>query len=334
MSRVSEVCLHGVMKSWFLGMDIGGTSTRAVLVNPDGRVMGVGRAASANPHNVGRDVVRARLGEATAAAWASAGRKIRPARHAFLGCAGVKSRTEICEMRALAEGEGLAPAGEVVVANDLHNALAGGLSGRPGIAVIAGTGTNCLGRDPRGEMAMCGGWGWLLDDEGGGFGLALAAVRAVARAADGRGSPTSLVPAVLTFFGVSEPDELLSWFYGRKWTPAEVAGFAQVVMRHADAGDEVAGEILAAGARALAGLVSGARRALRFPGRAEVVLLGGCGRSGPPYQKLVERELKSACRGIRLVEPEGCPLAGAAFNALRSGGVDPVPALDHNQFDL
>lgn len=315
-------------------MDVGGSATRAVLVDASGRVMGMGRAASANFHNVGYAMARKNLAEAAAAAWKSAGKSPQPAQHAFLGCAGVKSRKEVCEMRALAEGEGLANAGEVTVANDLLNALTGGLSGRPGIALIAGTGSNCLGRDPQGKTAMCGGWGWLLDDEGSGFGLTISAVRAVVRAADGRGEQTSLSSAVLAFFGISEPDELLSCFYVREWTPGEMAEFAPVVMRHAAAGDAVAKGILLAGAKALSALVFQVSQALRFSKSPEVVVLGGCGRSGDPYQSLIEKELKAVCRGVYLVDPEGSPVAGAALNALQSAGVEPLPQLDLNGFDL
>jgi len=247
----------------------------------------------------------------------------------------VKSRQDKLGIHAMAESLRLAPVGKVTVENDLTNALSGGLSGRCGIALIAGTGSNCLGRDPGGKIFMCGGWAWLLGDEGGGFGLALAAVKAVTRAADGRGPQTSLLPAVLAFFGVPEPDDLPACFYVKKWTPGDVAQFTPILMRHAAKGDKVAKEILTAGARALGGMVAGVARALDFPGnRPEAVILGGCARSGPPYQGVVEREIKKACPGVRLIEPEGSPLVGAAFNALQAGGIHPVPKIRTGKFKL
>jgi glucosamine kinase len=319
----------------YLGMDVGGTHTRAILISRQGRVLGVGRAASANYHNVGATKARARLKEAVTLAWRASGKKFGPASHAFLGCGGVKSQTDKLSIRALAESMRLAPAGEVTVENDLHNALAGGLSGRPGIALIAGTGTNCLGRAPGGRTFMCGGWAWLLDDEGGAFGLSLAAVKAVTRAVDGRGATTSLLPAVLAFFGVSDPDDLPACFYVKKWTPGEVAEFAPVVVQHARRGDAVAREILQSGARALANLVLVATQRLNFPrNRPEVVILGGCARSGPPYQGMVEKEIRKACPKIRLIEPEGSPQAGAAFNALWAAGIRPVPKIKPGNFEL
>lgn len=322
------------MVSWFLGMDVGGTGTRAVLVDSKGRVKGMGSAASANPHNVGLAVAQARLREAASAAWASAKKDFQPARHAFVGAAGVKSRQEICAMRSAVESEGLAAAGEVVVENDLSNALTGGLSGRPGIALISGTGSNCLGRDPRGKSFMCGGWGWILDDEGSGFGLALAAVKAVVRAGDGRGPATALTPSTLAFFGVTDPNELPACFYTKKWTPGDVGEFAPTVMRLASEGDAVATAILQAGAEALAGLVKGNLAALNFSQPPEVTLLGGCARSGPPYQTLLEQTLREVCPRIRLVAPEGSPLAGAALNALQSAGISPLPKIQPGTFPL
>ncbi len=311
----------------YLGFDGGGTSTRAILVDAEGRVHGEGEAGPSNYHNVGLEAAGHALRTAAQSAWAAAGRPFAPAAAAFLGCAGTKASVDIARLTSLAEGAGLAPAGNVTVANDLHNALAGGLSGRPGIALIAGTGTNCLGRDASGDSFMCGGWGWLLDDVGGGVGLALAGLRAATRAADGRAPATGLLPAALAFFGLTEANEFSERLYARPCLPGEIAAFAAVVTREAAAGDATALAVLAEGARALAELVAGATRQLSFPGGPEVVILGGCARSGPPYQPLLEAAIRSAVPDVRLVEPLGTPRHGAALNALRLGGITPPPAL-------
>ena len=311
----------------FLGMDGGGTHTRAVLVNEQGHLLGRGNAGSCNYHNLGIERATANLREAAELAARAAGRSLGEVCSAFIGSAGIKSSRDKSELRAAAETAGLAPAGEIVVENDLHNALAGGLSGKPGIALIAGTGANCLGRDPSGQTFMCGGWGWLLDDAGSAFGLTAAALRAAVRAADGRDAPTRLLPALLAFFGLSEPDELSARLYVDTWSPHELAEFAPAVIRIADEGDTTARRILCEGAEALAELVRGTLRALSFPGPVPVVLLGGCARSGPPYQPLIEAALCKLSPAIRLHGPEGDPVMGAALNALRTGGISPLPSL-------
>ncbi len=310
----------------FLGIDGGGTGTRAVLVDTTGRVRGEGESGAANYHNIGMNKAVANLLDATNLARQAAGIK-QPLDAAFLGCAGIKSGTDIARLKSAAETAGIGPTGEIVVANDLHNALAGGLSGRPGIALIAGTGTNCLGRDASQRTFMCGGWGWLLDDRGGGFGLALAAFQAAARAADGRAPKTRLLEAALAFLGLSEPNEMLARLYVEEWTPGELAGFAPVVVRCAGDGDKTAESILKQGAEALAELVAGTAKQLEFPKGPEVVLLGGCARSGPPYQPMIEEAIQRRCKGARLINPEHSPAHGAALNALRTGGISPLPKL-------
>ncbi len=311
----------------YLGIDGGGTHTRAILVNALGQVQGEGNAGPSNYHNVGVEVTGRSLREATENAWASANLPFAMADTAFLGCAGIKASADIVSLTAIAESIGLAPAGHVTVANDLHNALSGGLAGRPGIALIAGTGTNCLGCDATGKSFMCGGWGWMLDDVGGGIGIALAGLRAAARAADGRAPFTRLLSAALAFFGLTEANELLERLYVRSCPLEEIATFAAVVIREAMTGDATAMEVLSEGARALAELVAGVSRELSFPDVADIVILGGCARSGSPYQPLIEQAVRAAVANANIIEPKGSPTQGAAINALRAAGVKPIPNL-------
>jgi N-acetylglucosamine kinase-like BadF-type ATPase len=202
------------------------------------------------------------------------------------------------------------------VKNDLHNALAGGLDGEAGLALISGTGSSCLGRDPKGNYFNCGGWAWFMDDGGSGFGLSYDALRTAVRMVDGRETPTPLLPAVLDFYEVPHPDCLLERLYNRKWTPAEIASFAPAIMKLAAEGDPAAMGVLRRGAVALAELVSTTAANLEFSQPPRVVLLGGCVRSGAPYQPMVESEIRNSCPGVRLCEPLHDTIYGAALNAL------------------
>jgi N-acetylglucosamine kinase-like BadF-type ATPase len=318
---------HEFQTGWLLGVDGGGTRTRAVLLTREGVVVGQGEAGPSNYHNVGIEMAGMNLRSATDQAFQSAGQPFQPVAHVFLGCAGVKAPVDGSRLESAAEAAGLVRGGGLTVANDLHNALAGGLNGRPGIALIAGTGTNCLGADAKGNIAFCGGWGWLLDDEGGGCGLALSALRLAVRAADGRGRRTQLTTAAVDFFGLTCPEEILARLYAQAWTPDELAAFAPVVVRLANEGDPTASHVLQEGSKALGALVAGVAHKLDFPDGPEVVILGGCARSGPPYQPLVEQAVLSACPAARIVEPEFSTTHGAALNALRATGVQPLPEL-------
>lgn len=300
----------------FLGIDGGGTRTRSVLLTGTGGVLGLGEADSSNFNNMGEEVAADNLRLATLAAFADAGIPFSPVQAAFLGLAAVKSGTDMARMTAAAESRGIAAVGGIQVKNDLHNALAGGLDGEAGVAVISGTGSNCLGRDPKGNYFNCGGWAWLMDDGGSGFGLSHDALRTAVRMVDGRETPTPLLPAVLAFYEVSHPDFLLERLYNRKWTPAWIASFAPKIMKLAADGDPAAMGVLQRGAVALAELVSTTAANLEFPQPPRVVLLGGCVRSGAPYQPMVESEIRNSCPGVRLLEPIHDTVYGAALNAL------------------
>lgn len=304
----------------YLGIDGGGTKTRAVLVDSQGKLVGQGMAGPSNYNNVGIEAAIQSVSEASLKAAEMAGMNNAVPQTAFLGLAGIKSREDIAQVTAAAERRGIAPAGKISVANDLHNALAGGLMGGPGIALIAGTGTNCLGQDASGKTAMCGGWGWILDDEGGGMGIALAAFRAVARAADGRAPTTNLMAPLLQFLDITDPSEIPSRIYGDQLGPEQIAGFAPVVERCAEEGDSTSQRILLEGADSLAQLVAGASRKLDFPSGPEVVILGSCGSLGAFYPPLIKAAILKACNGARIVEPRGTTVQGAALNALRIAG--------------
>src|SRR5690606_5383094 len=100
------------------------------------------------------------------------------------GLAGVGNRAEreVVE-RTLASAR---LAERVCVISDGETALYGAFAGGPGILLIAGTGSVGYARGEDGRVERCGGWGMLVGDEGSGFGLGRAGLRAALRSADGR----------------------------------------------------------------------------------------------------------------------------------------------------
>jgi N-acetylglucosamine kinase-like BadF-type ATPase len=309
----------------FLGIDGGGTSTRAWLVDDAGRLLGRGRAGPSNPNNVGFAAAVRAIVAAAEAARAPNGATKTPADAAFVACAGLKTAAD-----GDAFAEALRPtqiATQVVAANDTEAALAGGLGGAPGIALVCGTGSFCLGRDASGRVARCGGWGWLLDDIGSGFWIGREAVRAVALAADRRSVGTRMHAAVLAHFGVAEPDALLSSLYGPNRNPVDLAKLAPLVCAAALDGDAPASGILLAGAHGIAELVRHVADELSWSGPVPLIIVGGTGRSGPPYTPMLHAALRAAVPTIEIREPMLPPVAGAALRALELGGISPSPEL-------
>jgi N-acetylmuramic acid 6-phosphate etherase len=85
------------------------------------------------------------------------------------------------------------------------------------------------GRNSSGQIARTGGWGYLLGDEGSGYAIALAGLRAAMRAADGRGPPTDLLTALMQKLAVELPEQVVAKVYSPEMTRDRLAELASVV---------------------------------------------------------------------------------------------------------
>jgi len=258
-----------------LGLDGGGSKTLALLADATGRVLGCGTAGSSNYQNIGAAAAWAALDGAIAAAFADAGRPPGSLAAVCLGLAGV-DRPEDRELFAgwAAERFGGAPA---VIANDAEIVLAAGTPDDWGVAVISGTGSIVFGRHATraGKMARAGGWGHILGDEGSGYAIGVAALRAVMCAFDGRGPATALTEAVLAHWGVAAPPDLVGRVYREEVGAAEIAALARLVDTAAGAGDAVACDILRQAGRDLALTVEAVVRRLGLSAPTPCALAGG-----------------------------------------------------------
>ncbi|HYB44654.1 MAG TPA: BadF/BadG/BcrA/BcrD ATPase family protein, partial [Candidatus Methylomirabilis sp.] len=138
--------------------------------------------------------------------------------------------------------------------SDVEAAHLGALGERPGILLLAGTGSIALGRDGRGRWARAGGWGPLLGDEGSAFWIGREWLRAAIRAA-----------------GMTRARRLL-----RSPDPvARIAALAPSVLRRADSGSPAARRVVALAQRALADLLVESARQLRLRPPIAVSWAGG-----------------------------------------------------------
>jgi N-acetylglucosamine kinase-like BadF-type ATPase len=209
---------------------------------------------------------------AIAKAFASAGLPPTPIRAACLGLAGVARPDERELMMAWAKQ---AISTDVILVSDVELVLASGTPALWGIGLIAGTGSIAWGRTQDGRVARAGGWGYLLGDEGSAYDLAREALRAAAQAADGRGTPTSLLDAVLQHWQLPNPQAMIAKAYRPALSRAEVAQLAPLVIAQAMQGDVVANAIVQRGAQALEQAVLAVARALALQGQSVPLALTG-----------------------------------------------------------
>jgi glucosamine kinase len=194
-----------------VGVDAGGSSTRALAVAGDGTVLGRGGAGGANPNSHPAERAATRIGEAITAAVTAAGRETRAANACVIGMAGSSKLTDPT-VAALFDGTwrrlGLS---RVLVLSDAEVAFASATSAPDGTVLVAGTGS-IAGRIRHHRMvATSGGYGWLLGDEGSAFWLGREAVRRALDELSGGKELGALARAVLAEAGVDPGDRLQAW---------------------------------------------------------------------------------------------------------------------------
>lgn len=298
----------------FLGVDAGGTGTRVVVAHATGRILGVGAGGTGNWQAAGAAAAGATVRAAVERALAEAGVQAADLRGSFFALAGVRTGDERAVMRAELASLGLG--GEIGVGGDIEAAHAGALGGGPGVVVIAGTGSAAWGRNAAGETWQAGGWGWLTDDKGGGYWLAVRGLAAACEAADGRGAATELGARAEVFFGAGGLRELLRELHAGRRDRAAVAGFAREVRAAAEAGDAVAETLMEEAVRELMRLAEAVRERIApkeegvgFP----VAVTGGLGLG----KRVGERARRA---GFEPRKPWGEPVLGAVLHAADIGG--------------
>jgi len=316
------------MGNYVLGIDGGGTRTRAATVGLDGDVLGVGIGGASNYDDVGVAIAQRNIEHAVEAATTAAGVARTDCRAVFLGMAGVTSATDKEHIRDIALRLKLAPPDRIGVHHDCRIALAGGLEGRPGIVQIIGTGSSCYGRTAAGEDWLAGGRGHLISDEGSGNWMGVHAMRAAVRAYDGRDPATPLLGDVLTALDITSIEEILHRIYVVGLSRAEIATLGPVVVRRAMEGDQAAVQIVERGAFETAECVAAvARRLGMADGPCEVCPVGGMLQAGPTVSERFAAAVVRLLPKATVQRASLPPALGAAILALALAGVEVNPAI-------
>ena len=221
----------------FLAMDAGGTKTTAVLAN-ETEVLARVQGQSVKVMRSSAEDAEARLGALLDELATSAGVDLRYVSRSCVGLAGLSAKgVREWMMGALGKRVG----GEIEIVGDEVVALDAAFEGGAGVLVMAGTGSNVIGRCADGKKFGAGGWGPVLGDEGSGYWIGLEGVRAALRAED-RGVPSCLLHEILGHWGLKELGELVAMANGRP--SPDFAGLAPVVAKCAGGGDMLARGVL------------------------------------------------------------------------------------------
>lgn len=277
---------------YVIGVDGGGSGTRALVRRADGRPVGHG---TAGPSALGQGVVQA---------WDNV---LAAVRQAFSTAGIVTPPLARCVMAAGLSGVNHGPwrdaflscdpgLAELLVETDSFTMLLGAHGGKPGAILISGTGSIAEALRADGSRATVGGWGFRVGDEGSGAWLGLEAVRHGLAAFDGRVNAGPLARRVWMHCG-EDRDQLQGWC--AQAGQFEFAQLARAVFECED-GDPVAAALLRRATDALEELAIAVDPAGRLP----LAVSGSIGQRLAPRLRPVVRDRIVAAR------------AGAAEGAL------------------
>jgi N-acetylglucosamine kinase-like BadF-type ATPase len=290
-----------------LGVDCGGTATRAVVVDADGRPVGQGRSGPGNP--VARAPARTAGALGSAVRDALTGHDPGRVATAAVGVAGVARLADPAVAAAYdREWSAIGLSCPLWTVGDAVAAFAAGTSEPSGTVLIAGTGAVAATITELAVTRTADGLGWLLGDEGSGFWLGLAAARLAVRALHRGQRAGPLVEAVCAAVGSSDADTVVTRLY--RLPRDRIAAMAPAVSRSAREGDPTArGLIHDAAERLVDTLVS------LHPGPGPIVLAGGLLTGSPEVRDAVRAGLHARLGRSAVVA--GDPALGAAWLAAR-----------------
>lgn len=288
------------MIEFLLGVDGGGTGTRALLASPNGTILA---RATAGPSALGQGIEAAwaQVQRAVTECFSLAGLPSAPWEQCALaaGLSGVHNLQQRDAFLAL-----LPPLGKVLLETDGYTMLIGAHAGQPGLIVASGTGSVGEVLHADASHAVVGGWGFPVGDEGSGAWLGLQAVRLAQQAQDGRAAVGVLVQKVWAQIGASRQDLAAFSAQAAQFAYAQVA---PLVFANADS-DPVAAGLLAQAARDLEAIADALDPQRRLP-------VAICGSIGNMLKARMSASLQQRCR-----EPVMGPAEGALWLLQKSLG--------------
>lgn len=293
----------------FIGIDGGGTKTRAVVIDDGGgqiyeTVGGSGNIAESgvaatfnNLRMILDDITR----HVTASEQRIAG--------IVLGLAGISDAESKLRTALLNRLNSLDTLDSIQLVNDAYIAWYGIDKGNPAIALISGTGSSSYTIDARGKTIVKGGMGHILSDEGSGYHIGLMGIRRAIRAAKRIEPDTSLTRKVMEIFSLQHIDEAPYLIRDH----VEIAAFARCVYEASLSGDRVASDIILDAAGELARLVEATWRDGDFRNRnVKVGTFGGCLEKMTTLRSALYSQLQRVSHNLILSEPAWSPARAAA----------------------
>lgn len=304
---------------YYLGIDGGGTKTRYLLVNDKLEKVGDCESTTIHIHQVGIDGLKKEITTNISNLCKEANIEAKEIAFVFAGVPGYGESQE----DKIKIDEVIKEVIEVpyMVDNDAVNGWAAGTACKPGINMVAGTGSIAYGRNEAGKLARCGGWGPGIGDDASAYWIGIRTINEYTKQKDGRNEKTVLVDILEKEYNISYDFEIVDIVFNRlKQDRTQLAGFSKVCFLAAEEGCPAAKRIFEEAAENLFKHIKSLSKTLEFTEEFVVSYTGGVFKAGKHILEPLSRMTEEAGLKCKIQEPELEPWNGAALLAYKLGG--------------
>ncbi len=260
-------------RKYFLGVDGGGTKTITAISDHRGNVLSLIKTGPSNFQSFGIERAYRELKTGIELALLKAKIKAAQLCYSGFGISGADRDKDFDIILSILND--ILPEIPRILVNDTTIALRAGTKDCVGLALISGTGTNCIGFNREGKMVRIGGLGPLTGDYGAGSDIAMAAYHAAFKYNDGRGKYTMLYDIIKRHFNVEDIEDLIEFTYYDSLDYHRLNTITPFVFFAAKKGDRIAQRILINCANALSSAAITGLKRLFKKDEEIIIALGG-----------------------------------------------------------
>src|SRR5215204_4249545 len=291
---------------YYLGADLGATKTHTLIVDETGTALGFGESGPGNHESIGYDEMFKSMQDGMEQALRAASLKKADIAGAGFGVAGYDWLSEFEATAKTIDRLGLTAPYKFV--NDTVPGLVAGSEEGWGVVVVSGTGSNCRGwdREHKREGRVTG-HGVTMGEGAGGTELMHRCMQLVGYAWSKRGRSTKLADALIEFVGAKDLDDLIRGYTTYEYQIGAEA--APLVFRVAEAGDQVAHDLIDWAGCELGEMANAVIRQLEFEDLAfDVVMTGSMFAGGTALIEPMRETIQNLAPGARLVRLSAPPV--------------------------
>jgi N-acetylglucosamine kinase-like BadF-type ATPase len=301
-----------------LAVDGGGLNTKTLCADLNGNILGEGLSGptSLSTTSIGAASFNLRESVRQALEKFSNPPQIKAM---VMGLAGMDSPTEH-ERSSKIFGDILKQFGvvEMVLVNEAVITLESGTNKSNALVLIAGTGSNCYGRNEDGLEAKTGGMDYLLSDQGSGYIIGRQVLRDAVKSYDGRKDKSILEDLVCKHYKIDSISELQDQVYNPDLSKYEVAKLTSVALAALEQNDKLAKSIFDHVNESLVTMAETVITRLKIQDKQVDCVLTGHVLDIPYVHNHFVENMKFVCKQISFIRPEKEPVYGALELALRS----------------